>query len=56
MLTYNIQFFGGRGSSSGGGGGLGHSPVVVLKKDGKVVDMITFINAGTGKEIGRKNI
>lgn len=37
-------------------GGLGHSPVVVLKKDGKIVDMITFVNAGTGKEIGRKTI
>ena len=37
-------------------GGLGHSPVVVLKKDGKVIDMITFINAGPGKELGRKSI
>lgn len=32
-------------------GGLGHSPVVVLKKDGSITDMIKFINSGTGKEL-----
>lgn len=32
-------------------GGLGHSPVVVLKKDGTITDMIKFVNSGTGKEI-----
>ncbi len=37
-------------------GGLGHSPVVVLKKDGQIVDMVAFVNDGTGKEIGRKAI
>lgn len=37
-------------------GGLGHSPVVVLKKNGEIVDMMTFVNSGTGKEIGRKSI
>lgn len=37
-------------------GGLGHSPVVVLKKNGEIVDMITFVNGGTGKEIGKKRI
>ena len=36
-------------------GGLGHSAIVVLK-NGKVVDMITFINKGTGKELRRKKI
>lgn len=37
-------------------GGLGHTPVVVLKKNGEIVDMMAFVNAGTGKEIGRKSI
>ena len=37
-------------------GGLGHSPIVVLKKDGQIVDMVAFVNDGTGKEIGRKAI
>ena len=37
-------------------GGLGHSPVVVLKKNGDIVDMMTFVNSGTGKEISRKSI
>lgn len=37
-------------------GGLGHTPVVVLKKNGDIVDMMTFVNSGTGKEISRKSI
>ncbi len=37
-------------------GGLGHSAVVVLKKDGKIIDMPHFVMSGTGKEIGRKRI
>lgn len=37
-------------------GGLGHSPVVVLKENGDVIDMILFVNSGTGKEIGKKSI
>lgn len=37
-------------------GGLDHAPVIILKKDGKQVNMITFVNAGTGKEIARKSI
>lgn len=28
----------------------------VLKKDGQIVDMVAFVNDGTGKEIGRKKI
>lgn len=37
-------------------GGLGHTPVVVLKKNGEITDMVSFVNSGTGKEIGRKSI
>ncbi len=37
-------------------GGLGHSPVVVLKKNGDIVDMMAFVNSGTGKQIGKKSI
>lgn len=37
-------------------GGLGHSPVVVLKKNGDVIDMVSFVNSGTGREIGKKSI
>ena len=38
-------------------GGFNHSPVVVLKEDGTITNIIEFINSGTGKEIGGlKNI
>ncbi len=37
-------------------GGLNHSPVVVHKKTGEVMDMIPFINRGTGKEIGFRTL
>ena len=37
-------------------GGLGHSSIVVLKKDGEVVSMISFVSKGTGKEIGKKSV
>lgn len=37
-------------------GGLGHSTIVVQKSDGKVVNMMHFVNSGTGKEIKRKKI
>ncbi len=37
-------------------GGLGHSAVVVLKSDGKIVDMPHFVMGGTGKEIRRRKI
>lgn len=37
-------------------GGLGHEAVVVLKKDGKIVNMMAFVTSGTGKEIGKKRI
>ncbi len=41
-------------SSSADAGYIGgmHSPIVVMKKDGAVVDMIRLVNSGTGKEIG----
>ncbi len=32
-------------------GGWGHSPVVILKDSGRAVDMVTFIESGTGKEL-----
>lgn len=32
-------------------GGAGHSPVVVLKEDGRAVSMPYFVKRGTGKEI-----
>ena len=32
-------------------GGVGHTPCVILKKDGKAVPMGEFIVSGTGKEI-----
>jgi type I restriction enzyme R subunit len=37
-------------------GGIGHSPIVVIKKDGTITNMINFMNQGTGKELGRKKI
>ena len=37
-------------------GGLNHAPVVVRKKDGKVISMIEFVNSGTGKEIKRQSL
>lgn len=37
-------------------GGMGHSAVVVLKKNGQIVDMPHFVMSGTGKEIGRKKL
>lgn len=43
-------------SQDGGYGGLGRTCVVVLKKDGRVVQMMAFVNSGTGKEIGRKEL
>ena len=35
-------------------GGFGHTPVVVLKEDGIITNMIEFVNSGTGKEIGMR--
>ena len=37
-------------------GGLDHSPVVVLKQDGRLVDMASFMFSGPGKEILRADI
>ena len=49
---------GGRGASSkiptahpGGGGGGGHTPVVILKEDGRAVTMPYFVVHGTGEEL-----
>lgn len=33
-------------------GGFDHSPVVVLKEDGTITNMVEFVNSGTGKEMG----
>lgn len=41
----------GSNADNGYVGGYGHTPVVVLKKDGKTVNMMTFVNMGTGKDI-----
>lgn len=37
-------------------GGMDHSPVVVLKKDGRVADIASFMFLDPGKEIGTKAI
>ena len=37
-------------------GGYGHTPVVVLKKNGKIADMATFMFSDPGDEIMRKAI
>lgn len=37
-------------------GGMGRSAVVVLKKNGKIIDMPHFVMSGTGKELGRKRL
>ena len=35
-------------------GGFNHSPVVVLKDDGKIKNMVELVNSGTGKEMGMR--
>ena len=37
-------------------GGYNHSPVVVMKKDGKLSNMVELVVAGTGKEYGMRDI
>lgn len=37
-------------------GGLGHEAVVVLKKNGKITDMMSFVVSGTGKELKKRSI
>ena len=37
-------------------GGYDHSPVVVMKEDGRFIPMIELINTGPGKEYGMRDI
>ena len=37
-------------------GSFNHSPVVILKEDGKITNMVEFVNSGTGKEMGMRSL
>lgn len=36
--------------------GGGHAPIVIVKEDGKAINMPQFIIDGTGKEVGEKEV
>ena len=56
VVEYEKGFVFSGSNDAGYIGGLNHSPVVVLKDNGAVTNMISFVNAGTGKEIDKHSI
>ncbi len=56
VTEYENGFVFSGSSDAGYIGGLNHSPVVVLKENGAVTDMISFVNAGMGEEISKQSI
>ena len=56
VVEYSKAYVFSSSNDEGTKGGINRAPVVVMKKDGQIVDMITFVNGGTGKEMGVRNI
>ena len=50
-IEYENGYVFGFSGDSGYYGGAGHTPVAILKKDGKAIPFPAFLCDGTGKEI-----
>ena len=56
VVEYETGYVFSSKSDKGYQGGLDHGPVVVLKKNGRIADMASFMFSGPGKEVKRVNL